>query len=88
MRLVISFSVDAARDADILRWLQGLGDRERSARIRGALRAQLQEGPTLATVLGAILDLERKVGTMRAPAVARDGDEPAEAAAALDELGA
>lgn len=87
MRVVISVSLDPVRDADLLRWLHAQGDRERSAIVRQALRAQMQDGPTLSTVLDAIRGLEGKIGRLQAPSRNSEPEEPSEAAQALDELG-
>ena len=42
--MVINFKVKPGRDDDIINWLAGLGEKERSFYIRLALREWLQEG--------------------------------------------
>jgi hypothetical protein len=93
-KLTISFSLDSEVDKDILRWLKALPKRQRSARIRDAIRDHLgRGGVTLGDVYQAVKDLERNLrklhsGTAATPH-ATDGDdwdEPPEASAALDAL--
>ena len=86
-QVTYSLKIDAEADPDLVHWL----DRQpnKSAAIREALRAHVRgAGATLADVLAAVRDLERKVGVggaiVRDPREAGAIDEPPEAAAALD----
>ena len=87
-KVFCNISLDAEADKDILAWL----DRQpnKSAAMRQAARAYLgRAGVTVADVLQAVHDLERKVkaGSIIAQdAEAGDSDEPPDVAAALDAL--
>lgn len=90
MAAVINFSVDREADQDIIAWL----DRQpnKSAAIRAAIRAYMadQEGPTLADILAEIRSLPSRLSVVRVAsqpsADEEDREEPAAAAANLDEL--
>jgi DNA-binding IclR family transcriptional regulator len=80
------FTLHLEKDADLIAWLKAQPNK--SAAIRDALRAQFERQTeyTLADVMQRLDEIERNgvVMTHRA----RDaGDEPVEAAAALDTLG-
>ena len=88
-RQTITFVLDTERDRDILRWL----DRQdnKSAAIRGAIRANLEHGDiTLAHVYEAIQGLKH-CGWMSGSEVPSHSTaastEPPDIAAALDNLG-
>jgi len=88
-RQTITFVLDTERDRDILRWLQG--QENKSAAIREAIRAHLDDGVvTLADVYEAVLDLRRST-RMAMPEDQAGGvvgsDEPPDVAEALDSLG-
>jgi hypothetical protein len=86
-KITMTISLDSEADRDLLGWL---GRQEnRSAAVRGVLRAHLSGGVTLGDVYAAVRDLERRLSGMTlagAPSEATVGDEPPEAAAALDAL--
>ena len=88
-RQTITFVLDTERDRDILRWL----DRQdnKSAAIRGAIRANLEYGDiTLAHVYEAIQDLKRggwAAGPETRAHTMEASSEPPDIAATLDNLG-
>lgn len=92
-KLTISFSIDDQTDRDIVRWIQSLPKRERSASIRAAIRSHTdsRQDVTLGDVYQAIQNLKADIKTRSftaQPNVLTDWpDEPAAAAAALDKLG-
>jgi len=61
MRIVIPLSLHSKRDADILAWIEQQPERERSAAIRRAVRAHINNGVTLADVYQAIAELKQGV---------------------------
>lgn len=84
----ITFVLDTNRDRDVLRWLEGQANK--SSAIREAIRAQMDRADvTLRDVLAAIQDLKRHNGTpaLTGEATVGNGDEPADVAVALDNLG-
>ena len=92
-KLTISFSIDDQADRDIVRWIQTLPKRERSASIRAAIRGYTngRQDVTLGDVYQAIQNLKADIKTRSFTALAGAPtewpDEPTDAAAALDKLG-
>lgn len=88
-KTVVSFVLDRDQDRDLLRWLDSLPKGSRSEAIREALRSHLgHAGITLGDIYEAIMDLKRSglvLPTQSHNVVA--SDEPADVAAALDNLG-
>lgn len=91
--MTVCFTLDSAKDRDLIRWMDNLRKRKRSEAIREALRGHLERnGVTLGDVYQAIKELERKLdaGMVAATLLQPISDvqnEPSEAAAALDTLG-
>ncbi len=88
MAIVKNFSLDASADKDILRWLE---DRpNQSAAIREAIRYYMvrEAGFTLADVMAEIRALPSRLRLVAAAVdqVEISGEEPAAAAANLDDL--
>jgi hypothetical protein len=87
-KVFCNISLDAEADRDIIRWLDAQPNR--SAAMRDAARSYLgRAGVTVADVLQAVHDLERKVkagGVVVQDAEAGGSDEPPDVAAALDAL--
>jgi hypothetical protein len=94
-KITISWAVDEEDDRDILRWLAR--QENRSAAIREAIRDHLgRGGVSLGDVYQAVKAVERRLeegvvvgdkGTGRQGDRETDWEEPAEPAAALDQLG-
>lgn len=92
--VTVCFTVDSDDDRDLVRWLDAIPRRKRSALIRETLRAGLDRGGvTLGDVYQAVKGLERKlqngvIGVSSGDDARSECGEPAEAAAALDALAA
>jgi len=91
-KLIISFTLDSERDRDLVRFLDGLGRRQRSEAIRETLRAGLARGGvTVSDVYQAVKELERKLSAGAFVAQVREAeaaaDAPADVLSALNELG-
>ena len=91
-KVVISFTLDSERDRDLVRFLDGLGHRQRSEAIREVLRAGLARGGvTVGDVYQAVKELERKLTAGAFVAQVREAeaasDVPADVLSALNELG-
>ncbi|RMF05247.1 MAG: hypothetical protein D6768_01520 [Chloroflexi bacterium] len=88
MRVVIPLSLHSENDADILDWLSQQPERERSAAVRRAVRAYLdQQRITLADVYHAILELQqRTIVAVPEPPVATESPEDREIGKNLDKL--
>jgi len=91
-KVTFTVSMDSEADRDLLRWLERQDNR--SAAVREVLRAHLGGGDvTLGDVYRAVQDLRAEIrsrtiaaGSLRSGEVAAV-DEPAAAAAALEQLG-
>jgi len=90
-KTTVTFSLDTDTDRDLLHWLEGLPRRGRSEAIRAALRGHLTSGVTLGDVYQELRELRRKLEAgavvMAGEGTGSDIEEPADAAAALDNLG-
>ena len=91
-KLIISFTLDSERDRDLVRFLDGLGRRQRSEAIRETLRAGLARGGvTVSDVYQAVKELERKLSAGAFVAQVREAeagaDVPEDVLSALDGLG-
>ena len=91
-KLIISFTLDSERDRDLVRFLDGLGRRQRSEAIRETLRAGLADaGVTVSDVYQAVKELERKLSAGAFVAQVREAeagaDVPEDVLSALDGLG-
>ena len=90
-KVTIPVSMDVDGDRDLLRWLERQDNR--SAAVREVLRAHLGGGDvTLGDVYRAVQDLRQEIRSRTIAAGPGCGevvavDEPAAAAAALDQLG-
>jgi len=92
MRITVSFSLNSDRDSDLVSWLNGLPERERSLAIRKTLRVGLGMGNiTHADLYRAIQGLGQRLQSgVIIPVVNQDDmpvEEPADIAASLDKLG-
>jgi hypothetical protein len=89
-KITVSFTLDDKTDSDIARWLTSLPHGYKSEHIRETLRIGLARGGvTLGDVYRAVKELDRKVqagGAVVNPGPRQEGDEPPDAAAALDRL--
>jgi hypothetical protein len=89
-KVTVSFTLDDEQDQDLMRWLDRMPSRGRSAAIRETLRAGLsQQTVTLDDVYRKLNDIEHKLktGIVAVPeSNAMDIEEPPEITAALDAL--
>ena len=70
----ITFSVDTEDDRDLIRWIEGQGNR--SDAIRSAIRAFVTNNVTLGDVYQEIADIKRLVRSAALVAAQEDGDGP------------
>lgn len=87
MHIRETVNLNTEKDADLIAWLKRQDNK--SAAIRDAMRAQCvrQTEYTLGDVMRRLDEIERRGIAIAQPAAADNGEEPVEAAAALDKLG-
>lgn len=87
MKVNVTLTLDSDRDRDIMRWLESQANR--SAAVREAIRGHMNgtSAATLDDVLREIRDLRRAGLVASGANQMAPGDEPADVAATLDDLG-